>query len=322
MKTIKRIHRNLKNLYLELKYPDFKLRSADSKKYIFAFTGEFGYELISWIPYLKFIKEKTGMYIETCSRKGSSILYYFSDKHHEIEFEHRPDSWGFGKNYRILKKNFKKRIIYPVNERLYSNIANQKIIVDNYSWKVKDIHNSIDTSNYSLLDCNHINIKLPFKTEKKIVIINNKSYFQWNNNAVANFFNREELIIIKKYLLNKNYFVVYNHFKEEVPEDFTLINDEDIFVNKNECYDMNCYYTDNINENNKIQIELFKTAEFVIAPQGGSVYLPAICKTDMFILMRKGYYIDFLELKRIYDVNIDVFYEVKHLISFMENRIG
>lgn len=48
------------------------------------FAGEFGYELISWIPYLNYLAAMRGLRLKTASRPGSSVLYEFSQDHQEL----------------------------------------------------------------------------------------------------------------------------------------------------------------------------------------------------------------------------------------------
>jgi hypothetical protein len=39
------------------------------------------------------------------------------------------------------------------------------------------------------------------------------------------------------------------------------------------------------------------------------------------MLMRKGDYIDFRELSRVYRVEVDVFYEVPHMLAWLGTRL-
>jgi len=69
------------------------LDADDAAKCRFCFMGEFGYELVSWLPYLLFLKRKLGIPIRTMGRVGSSVFYYFSDDHIELDIP-PGDCWG------------------------------------------------------------------------------------------------------------------------------------------------------------------------------------------------------------------------------------
>lgn len=301
--------------------PDVKVSPQNIDSYIFCFLGEFGYELIAWLPFLKFIKEKYKLKIKTCSFHGASTLYNFSDKHIEFDFSIQKDCWGSIEDYCLLQRELNlnlENMIFPCNINI-----NREIHIGNCNWNIKDIHNIIPLNHYSLLNYSNINGKLPFETDKKIAVINNKSYFQFNGNIlIKNFYNRDELLQIKKHLSKQGFYVVYNHYRDihlNNNEKNSNLNDDDIFGFDNNSYDMNNFYhnIEDMNERNNMQISLFNIADIVFCVQGGNVYLPAICRKKILLLMREGAYIDYQELSRVYSVNLECFYEVKHMLNYV-----
>ena len=61
---------------------------------VFCFGGEFGYELLSWLPYLNHVAHELGIPLRTASRPGSTPLYGYSVEHFEVPFDWRPDMFG------------------------------------------------------------------------------------------------------------------------------------------------------------------------------------------------------------------------------------
>lgn len=312
--------------YLISKYFDINIKIPSENEIYFCFLGEFGYEIISWIPYLLFLK-KTGLKINTIGRPGSKVFYCFSDKHIEISPLLITGMWGDKKNYKKVKQELKlKKIIHPTNGLVFR----QRIIVNGYEWQTKDIHSKIEEINYEKPDFSHELSQLPFKFEKYVVINNKYDRFKDNEYTTGwkkispNFFDRQALKDIKNKLLNNGYAVVYNRFIENtaIDEDGGL-EDNDIFTEQN-TYDMRNWYSLNHDksENNKMQICVYNKAAFVIAVQGGNVYLPAICKKNIIMLMREGDYIDYTELSRLYKSEIDVFYEPKHILQWLNNILN
>ena len=206
-----------------------------------------------------------------------------------------------------------------------------KIIIGDSNWNIKDIHSEILLNHYSLLNYDNVAIELPFKTDKPIAVINNKSYSQLTGKVlIKNYYNPHELIVLKEFLVQKGFYVVYNHFKDkflnsnEVKND---ISDNGIFGNDGCSYDLNEYYhyceksdkTPEITRRNLIQISLYNKSQIVLCTQGGNAYLPSICKNNILLLMRDGNYIDYQELGRIYKIKLECFYEVQHMLSHMES---
>lgn len=304
------------------KEPQIILSKEETSHSWFCFLGEFGYEMVSWVPFLLFLKEKVGVKMRTIGRPGSSIFYYFSDEHIELDASFVGHVWGDPLLYAKVAKMFHNDIlIYPgkkcVNEK--------KIIIAGHAWLNKNIHRRIIEKNYLKPDYSFVS-PLSIIPNKQIVTINNKYMRQWPDiyEYPVNYFDQDALLKLKKILTDKGYGVVYNHYIEKTSADeYPEFDDLDIFGNDSNTYDMRKLYEKcaNIRERNKKQLELYNSSTFVIAPQGGNIYLPTICRCPIFVLMRAGDYIDYLELGRLYNVNIEMFYEPKHLVSWLEKVI-
>ncbi len=289
----------------------------------FCFAGEFGYELISWIPYLLFLKKTLKIRLTTMGRPGSGILYYFSDEHIELDPKEIGDQWGHPYSYMAVQNRYSdKKLVFPGPD-----FTNNRIIrIGGFEWKNRNIHERIDESNYVKPDYRHVNEPLPFSFDKPYVVINNKYFRQWFDkfDAPVNYFGREDLIALRDLLKKHGYAVVYNHFKERTSTDKHLeLRDEDIFGAEfnDDTYAMHDFYTEekDPNRRNSIQMSLFNNAAFVIGVQGGNVYLPAICRKNILMLMRYGFSIDYYEFERLFGITVDIFYEPRHMLAYLEH---
>lgn len=301
--------------------PKINITAKEASVSYFCFAGEFGFEIVSWIPYLLFLKKKLGITLRTISRPGSNVFYYFSDEHHELESTDIDFIWGDPDKYKEIEKRFSgKRLVYPYGSKL--TISKQEISVEGYKWENKDIHAVISERNYLKPSYSHVKDTLPFVTSRPIVVINNK-YVLESGLKPINFYSRDDLVTFKNFLISRGYFVVYNRFIEKTAVDkFLPLRDKDIFIGEN-CFDMRKYYlkVKALEQRNRTQISLFNWAAFVLAVQGGNVYLPAVCGKDIFLLMRMGVYLDYQELSRLYKFNLEAFYEPRHLLSFLKNYL-
>lgn len=286
---------------------------------IFCFLGEFGYEMISWLPYLLYLKQTLNIRLQTVSRKGSKPFYYFSDEHFEAEPKLIGDMWGDTNHYFQLSSSFPgKLLIHPgpdfINQR--------KIIIEGIEWTNNNIHTIINQKNYSVPDFSGIDYQLPFQIKKPFVVINNKFFRQWYQKykGPINYFRREDLEEMREMLNSLGYSIVYNHFVEQTSYDqFFNLNDSDIFGNNPLSINLSDYYKNMDAEGrNLLQLSVYNNSEFVIGPQGGNLYLPAICKKDLWILMRDGEYLDYLEFARLYDINVNIFYEPAHILASIQ----
>lgn len=282
----------------------------------FCFAGEFGYEIVSWIPYLLFLKQKTGIKINTIGRPGSKIFYYFSDSHQEAVLpSDLTGMWGDRQNYQRLAKRLGiKNLISPHNELIHD----REIKINGYRWTNQDIHVPINQTNYQPMDLSSVKSKLPFSFNK-FVVINNK-YAKDGDQLSPNFFAPTELRALKDFLQRKGYATVYNRFIEPTAIDESYeLHDEDIFVGP-QAYDLGPFYLAERDpgRRNQVQVSAYNQASFVIGVQGGNLYLPAVCRKDILMLMKYGLYLDYTELGRIFKVKVDAFYEAKHLLAWLE----
>ena len=320
---IEKIKKILKLIVFPKKDISVSIPSSQKNEVYFCAAGEWGYEIMSWIPFLLFLKQKTGIKLNTISRPGSKLFYYFSDNHLELLPEEISNVWGEEKKYNEIKKRLHiKKMLYISNHSIKRNVD---ITVNGYKWNIKDIHTNInDKKNFSKPVFSNILATLPFDLKNPFVIINNKYAVEWKGDAPENFFSREELIELRDVLIQKGFSVVYNRFIEQTSNDtFHELKDRDIFTS-DDCYDMRDFYTKEKNPEirNLVQISMFNKASYVFGVQGGNIYLPAICGKKIFMTMKKGDYIDYMELSRIYDIpKIEVFYENRHLVNWIEKHI-
>lgn len=320
---IEKIKKLLKPVIFPKKKVGLTIHRDMENEIFFCAAGEWGFEIMSWIPYLLFIKQKTGIKLNTISRPGSKVFYYFSDSHTELLPEEISNVWGDKKKYLEIKKRLGiKEMVYVCNEYIRGGLD---IIINEYKWNVKDVHAHIDEkTSFSKPDFSNISSKLPFNFTRPFVIINNKYATEWVGNSPINFFSRTELIELRDNLIAKGYSVVYNRFIEQTNYDtFHELKDSDIFTIPN-CYDMRNFYNKEKSPEirNVVQISMYNKASFIFCIQGGNVYLPAICGRKIFMLMKKGDYIDYTELSRIYNLpNIEVFYENRHLLNWIDNHL-
>jgi hypothetical protein len=289
----------------------------------FCFAGEFGYELISWIPYLNYLATTRGLSIKTASRPGSALFYKFSKDHQELTTEDIGNMWGSPKTYRSLAVRFPGELIVHPGPDM---INRRRICVDGTEWEVKNIHAKLDARNYLMPDLSTIRAPLPFSTGRKIVVINNKYFLQWSDQfkAPVNFFSRADLLELRGLFRRHGYFVVYNHFVEKTSHDeFWQLDDEGIFGEDGESFDLRTSYRQitSPGERNELQISLYNAAEFVLGPQGGNLYLPAFVHRPLYIVMQAGIYLDYLELGRLGQMPVEVFYACRHLINWLETKV-
>lgn len=290
----------------------------------FCFLGEFGYELISWIPYLLFLKKKLGMRLRTTSRPGSKPVYYFSDDHQEVEPALIGECWGDLTSYAKLRAGAgNDLLVHPGDHR--NCVNRRRIEVGGYEWTTRDIHRPVDSKNYLLPDYSFLPPWNPIPS-RPLVVINNKNYVQWHDrfDVPVNSFDPAALCTLRDLLISRGYGVAYNHFVEPTSNDQYLdLADHGLFGGDDVTYDMRTAYEkcEGAADRNRIQLKLYRAASLVIGPQGGNLYLPAICRKPIVMLMRCGDYIDYLELGRLYGVEVDAFYEPRHLVAWLRAQL-
>lgn len=284
----------------------------------FCFAGEFGYELISWLPYVHFLSRQAEVGVKTASRPGSALLYRFSADHCELQSEDIGDAWGYARTYWGLARRFRgERLIFPGPYCPNS----KRIRVGGYDWEVRDIHTRVRPTNYLLPSYRTIATDLPFAPKGPMVIINNKYFVQWPDifDAPVNYFSRDDLVALRDLLVTRGFFVVYNHFTEKTIHDkHSALDDERIFGADPCTVDMRDYYRSvDASTRNELQLALYTRSACVIGPQGGNLYLPAICGCNLIILMRHGILLDYLELARMCRTHVEAFYDASHLLLWL-----
>ncbi|MCH8251808.1 MAG: hypothetical protein IID36_05085 [Planctomycetes bacterium] len=287
----------------------------------FCFLGEFGYELVSWIPYLLFLRETLGIRLRTLGRPGSSVIYYFSNDHVEVDSSYIGGCWGDPLAYARLADLYPTDLLVCPGRQSGTLVNRRRIEVGGHRWTTVDIHRSIDETNYVKPDYSHIQPWSPI-AGLAIVVINNKYLVQWEDryHRPINFFDPDALRSLRDLFLENGYGVVYNHFVEQTAiDDHLALADTELFGIDDATFDMRAIYADCASpaERNERQISLYNSADLVVAPQGGNVYIPAICGRHLCMIMRDGDYLDYLELARLYDIDLDVFYEPRHMLTWL-----
>src|SRR5262249_30235444 len=134
---------------------DLDITAEEASNHVFCFAGEFGYELVSWLPYLLHLKRHVGCRLVTYGRPGSSVCYGFSDEHREFGVGVVGDMWGDIPTYRLLQDELGgKPIVFPR--------VNRNIRVAGHPWGMRDIHRAIPDRNYERLDYSSVRLPTPF----------------------------------------------------------------------------------------------------------------------------------------------------------------
>jgi hypothetical protein len=295
------------------------LSKKDAEKAVFCFLGEFGYEMISWIPYLLFLKKTLGFKLRTISRPGSRIFYYFSDEHREIDSSLVGDMWGASTSYiKLAKEQPDSLLVFPGQQ----SVNEKRIVIGGYAWTNPNIHGVISLENYEVPDYSFIRPESPIK-KRPFVVINNKYVRQWPSeyDSPINFFDLSTIARLRDLFLDAGFGVVYNHFVEPTSSDeYWDLKDRDVMTGIADAYDMRAVYSviKDKNELNRLQCSLYNAAAFVVGPQGGNLYLPALCRRDLIILMKAGVYRDYQQFERIFGIHVETFYEQRHLIHWLK----
>ncbi len=297
---------------------------ANADDVYLAQLGEFGFEMISWIPYLTYLKSQ-GIHMKTIGRKGSSVFYEnISDEHIEVGDEYIGNS-GTGDLSRIekLKDDMKLPIFAPCKER-----CGFEYFVNGIEWQVHDIHSNYPTEHLRKPVFPAQNIlgigekKLSFRG---LVTINNKSYLSEFAGLVNNFFVEEELNVLFEFLSNNGFLVVYNCpmnlFIEEDDKFKNYVLKCNDFGRNDSILSLHDYSDGTEDKWDRIQLECWQNSDFVIQPPGGAAAVVELLGIRKFNLMRKGDYQDDLYLSKLYGGQSDTFYEVRHMLAYMEKEM-
>lgn len=261
----------------------------DLNKYTFLFLGEFGYELVSWIPYLKFLKEK-GYVVHAMSRQDMETFYHFADSYTPVtDATMFSDCWGNNGNYNKVCRDYE--IKFPLMPLYYMSDENYPL--HNY-----DIHQPIDLSTYSLLDHRQWKRETVAVPRERFVVLNNKSMAQWGVAVPYNSIREEALEMLMKHAEKNDYDIVY--IKYEMADDVQLPLDDAFFISSGNVLHLNM-------PSNKEQIWFYDHAAAIVNVQGGCNYIPAIMGKEIFMQMQKGCIRDYLNLELCYPCKINIF---------------
>ena len=315
--------------YLRARYfPAIHLSSRQGKDYIFCFVGEFGFEILCWIPYVKFIKETTGMYVRAAGRPGGQPLYSFADEYIELENFPRSDGLGLPESYREAFVRMKSRcpFICPLHFPL-NNSNSRRICIDGYRYDIPPLYSrKFRPVNYSTLDVSDVQDELPFAAPRPIAVIANKSYTQFGE-GIANYYSETELIALRDLLVDKGYFVVYNAYpepKSAAHDEEVAIPADSVFENEHHGFHFGRIYRQGLSreKQNRLQISLYNQSSVVFATQGGTLYLPAICGKNAFFIMRQGRFNESRNLSSIYNVRLTPFYDVPMVLRSFDHYVS
>jgi hypothetical protein len=216
---------------------------------------EFGYELISVIPYANYLASK-GLLEKTISGNDTDCLYFFSPKH-EINKEAR--SW------------------YNTSKVSTPNIAIHKHTLDKSQFLAPDYKDKYANSFFTY--------------DKEIVIICNRHNIEWNTKPI-NFFDLDTLKALFE-LLQDKYQVIYINvegrkelYDNAPPEpfgDFELLKQYPKVINFHD-------FVDKYNKLsfNTLQLMLFANCQKYITLNGGHAILAAYFGGENFIMSKYG----------------------------------
>lgn len=229
------------------------------KHTISSFQPEFGYELLSVIPYAYYLYKHDKLQA-TISGKHTKDWYYFSPNHTELS-----------------------------SPRHGSN--NQKIQVPN-----KNIHKEFDLSQWEFPDYKNYfkdEGNVIFDGLENLVIISNKYNIEWNQ-LPTNYIYTNTLDKIFNYLTNRGYTIVYNRLTSNLGYDdgvdcmplgdFELIKDK--YPNVLTIQHLINTYKLNLNE---LQLRLYPLCNKFISVQGGTSIVSSMFGGRNIMLVNKGY---------------------------------
>jgi hypothetical protein len=215
---------------------------------------EFGYELISVIPYANYLASK-GLLEKTISGNDTDCLYYFSPKH-EINKETR--SW------------------FNTSKVLTPNIAIHKHTLDKSQFLAP---------NYKEKYANDM-----FKFDKEIVVICNRHNTEWSTKPI-NFFDLPTLRALFELLQDKYQVIyinvegrpeLYDNAPPETLGDYDLLKEYPKVINIHDLHSVNKYSF------NELQLRIFANCSKYITLNGGHAILASYFGGENFIMSKYG----------------------------------
>lgn len=282
------------------------LDAKDVEESVLCFGGEFGYELLSWIPYLRYVAETTGLRLRTCSRPGTSTLYGFAAEHTEVPFTWRPDGQGSLESAASFDRRFGRAAVYPTG--VQGKIP-QQFSIAGIQWQHQDIHQRLRATNFSKIELSGPAADF-LPADRPVAVVNNKDFDNWavTDPLLRESFDRQDLIDLRGALQEAGFFVVYHRFDEPVPELRFALADTGLFEGQG-CIDMRDIYRGRQSaEIMDLQLRLYRSADLAVCPQGGNSFLPVLAGTRTMVLSKaKARLIEYQDLAGLYDVRVDVF---------------
>ena len=319
--------RRAANHGLKILVPDTTLRGDDLERCWFYCGGEFGYEIVSWAPYLRFLKSSGLGPIQVITRRGASIYYDYADSVLEIDPDTNESGWTRLRHTRSIKASANlphgHRVVAPYNIRLNPLVGfSQEIRVDGHRWCYRDIHAPFSGENWMALDpeATKFHPLSPLLTDRPFILISNKRQLQWSQSAEdpLNSFDSDDLQTLCELGSRLGFRVLYNFFAKPDHLNRDLFSSDpssdlvDIWAAFPEIRD---------NQRNQLLLTLFRTASLHLSVQGGGCYVPAMLGVPQEILMRQGDYVDYVTLAKITGSNIRCHYEVNTMVTSLEKEL-
>ena len=284
---------------------------------VFCFGGEFGYGPLSWLPYLNHVAHELGIPLRTASRPGSTPLYGYSAEHFEVPFDWRPDMFGSEDSDRFFESEFGTAAVIARNPKRSDAFA---LSVGGIKWEHRRIHERLTTKNHRPLHF-EADAAAFLPESKPIAIINNKDFDNWGNTdpLLRESFTPTELVEMRNVLTEHGYFVVYHRFDEQVMESRFPLEDSGLFEGE-DCLDMRAIYADAVTESDRTrrQLELYRSSDLAVCPQGGNSFLPIIFGLDTLVLMKSPRIVEYQDLARLYEARVDVHTSTALLVAALQ----
>lgn len=219
---------------------------------------EFGYELLSVIPYA-YYHYTMGSLSKTISGKDTKDWYYFSSNHEEIDLNR---GWGNMDKLSIPNKNVHSKFNFS-------------------QWRFPDYKNQYQNEGNNIFNF------------KNLIIISNKYNLEWGRNPI-NYIHPQTLNLIFEYLTNKGYTIVYNRLTPFMKyddgvecldlTDFDLINT--IYPN---VITIQSLIQNTKLKFNEIQLRLYSTCNKFISVQGGTSIISSMFGGENVVLNNMGW---------------------------------
>ena len=257
-------------------------------------------------PEEKEVLLQEGLKFKTIGLKGSLPFFEdFSYDHIELDVQ-QGDSWGSRDLFWNIKvhKSCSEHLIFPDE--------NTNLKLFNSNWlQTKLSTNFAENKLFHPLIFEKIQVNTEFKN---YVVINIKSYYNWGNKNIENFYNKHDIKKITK--LFPNHLIILNTPK--LPIEPHNISSESIvnFCLGDNSISSDKYYQEckNLREINIKQISLLKGADVIFSTQGGNTPLSMYCNDDVRILMRGGFdYPDYFSIAKQRKMDFKIGYSVDQL---------